>query len=683
DAAVMGGFVYRGSAFPASYQGSYFFADYAQNWIKRLTFDGSGNLTGVFNFEPPDGSADGPYGDITKLIEGPDGSLYYVDIGFNDVHVPNEASIRRIRYLSNNQSPVAVADATPRSGPAPLSVAFSSAGSLDPEGQPITTTWTFGDNTTSTAANPTHVYSARGMYTARLQVSDGVNSTLSGAIGITAGTPPTAQITSPVNGILFRAGDLITYTGSGLDYLGNPLPPSAYSWTILFHHETHVHPSGGPFTGITTGSFTIPSTGHDFAGATNYEIVLTVTDSDGLSTSRSATIYPDKVNLSFSTQPSGLSIDVDGLRKSTPFVLDALKGFHNIINAPAQLAGGQAYDFTSWSDGGARSHEIVVPNTDSSWTATFTPTLIPDGLVAGYAFEEGAGTTTSDESGNGNDGALAGAVWTTQGRFGNALAFTGSNSKVTVPDSPSLQLASGMTLEAWVYPTAATGAWTDVIMKWNDDYYVTASSQPNGRPACGSRLSGSLYGTSALPVNAWSHLATTYDGAFVRLYVNGLEVGNRAATGTLPASGGPLSFGGDGLFGQYFTGRIDEVRIYDHALTPSEIQSDMSVSVITAAGEPAAAPPRRSAILGAAPNPFNPATRIRFRLGTAGRARLRIFDVAGRQVRSFDLGARAAGEHAVGWDGTSGSGARVASGVYVARLEAPDGRSTLRMVLLK
>ena len=58
--AITGGFVYHGTQFPSSYQGSYFFADYAQNWIKRLTFDANGNVNGVFNFEPANGAADGP-----------------------------------------------------------------------------------------------------------------------------------------------------------------------------------------------------------------------------------------------------------------------------------------------------------------------------------------------------------------------------------------------------------------------------------------------------------------------------------------------------------------------------------------------------------------------------------------------------------------------------------------------
>ena len=84
DAAITGGFVYHGTQFPSSYQGSYFFADYAQNTIKRLTFDANGNVNGVFNFEPANGAPDGPTGDIVYLTQGPEGALYYVDLGVSD-----------------------------------------------------------------------------------------------------------------------------------------------------------------------------------------------------------------------------------------------------------------------------------------------------------------------------------------------------------------------------------------------------------------------------------------------------------------------------------------------------------------------------------------------------------------------------------------------------------------------
>ena len=140
----------RGRVLPARYEGSYFFADYAQHWIKRATVDANGNLTGVFNFEPANGSVFGPYGDIVYLTQGPDGSLYYLDLGYSDNSGTFGVSkLRRIRFVSGNQPPTAVASADRTSGPAPLTVNFSSLGSTDPEGQPLSYSWNFGDNTTS------------------------------------------------------------------------------------------------------------------------------------------------------------------------------------------------------------------------------------------------------------------------------------------------------------------------------------------------------------------------------------------------------------------------------------------------------------------------------------------------------------------------------------------------------
>ena len=96
------------------------------------------------------------------------------------------------------------------------------------------------------------------------------------------------------------------------------------------------------------------------------------------------------------------------------------------------------------------------------------------------------------------------------------------------------------------------------------------------------------YGTAALAVDTWTHLALTYDGATLRLYVNGVQVASQARTGNLVTSANPLQIGGDSIFGQYFQGSIDEVRIYNQALSPSEIQADMQTPVVRS---PALSPP--------------------------------------------------------------------------------------------
>jgi uncharacterized repeat protein (TIGR01451 family) len=204
------------------------------------------------------------------------------------------------------------------------------------------------------------------------------------------------------------------------------------------------------------------------------------------------------------------------------------------------------------------------------------------GLVAAYSFDEGNGANVADASGTGNTGAIGTAAWTTQGKFGGALSFNGSNARVTVNDAASLHLTTGMTLEAWVFPTAASTSWKDLIYKGNDNYYLSASSCCQGRPAGGGIFSGSyaeVFGTSNLGLNTWTHLATTYDGATLRLYVNGTQVSSTARTGTLATSTNPLTIGGDPIYGQHFAGTIDEVRVYNAALTQAQISTDMATAI--------------------------------------------------------------------------------------------------------
>ena len=214
--------------------------------------------------------------------------------------------------------------------------------------------------------------------------------------------------------------------------------------------------------------------------------------------------------------------------------------------------------------------------------ATTAPAVVP-GLVAAYPFDEGAGTTVFDVSGNGNNGTINGATWTTSGRYGNALVFDGTSALVTVNNSCSLQLNAAMTLEAWVNPDTVNSAYCDVIYKGNDNYYLEGTTVDGGGvPGIGGTFGGSdvvLFGPATLALNTWTHLAATYDGTTARLYVNGTQVASQAQTGDIATSTNALQIGGDSIYNQFFQGAIDEVRIYNRALSAAEIQSDMTTPV--------------------------------------------------------------------------------------------------------
>jgi hypothetical protein len=215
-------------------------------------------------------------------------------------------------------------------------------------------------------------------------------------------------------------------------------------------------------------------------------------------------------------------------------------------------------------------------------TANITAPPPPPGLVAAYPFDEGSGTTVTDVSGNGNNGTVSGATWTTSGKYGHALVFNGTSALVTVNNSTKLQLSNAMTLEAWVNPGTVSSIWQDVIYKGNDNYYLEGTSGNGSVPAMGGTFGGSdvvLYGPAAPLLNTWTHLAGTYDGTTMRFYVNGTQVATQPQTGAISTSTDPLQIGGDTIYNQYFQGTIDEVRIYNVALSAAQIQTDMNTPV--------------------------------------------------------------------------------------------------------
>jgi hypothetical protein len=219
-------------------------------------------------------------------------------------------------------------------------------------------------------------------------------------------------------------------------------------------------------------------------------------------------------------------------------------------------------------------------NTASATTSASSGT---PGLVAAYDFNAGSGTTVSDVSGNGNTGTIVNATWTTSGKYGGALSFNGANAQVVINDAASLHLTSAVTLEAWVNPSTAPTGWQDVIYKAVDNYYLEGSSTNGNKPGTGVLLTSSVeplaYGSAQLAASTWTHLAMTYDGPTVKIYVNGTLISSTAQSGTITTSTNPLQIGGDTTYGQYFNGIIDEVRVYNIALTQTQIQTDMATAL--------------------------------------------------------------------------------------------------------
>jgi serralysin len=208
--------------------------------------------------------------------------------------------------------------------------------------------------------------------------------------------------------------------------------------------------------------------------------------------------------------------------------------------------------------------------------------LIP-GLVAAYGFDENAGATAADATGNGHTGTIAGATWTTAGHTGNALSFDGVNDMVSVADSALLDVTR-VTLMAWVRPTL-TDNWRSAILKERTGGLAYALYAEDGaaRPAAyvnlGQADDREAKGTLALTVNTWTHLTMTFDGTALRVYQNGVLVRTANFTGNIVASGSPLRIGGNAVWGEFYAGLMDDVRVFNRALTLEEIQTSMNTGV--------------------------------------------------------------------------------------------------------
>ncbi|MBX3233136.1 MAG: LamG domain-containing protein [Labilithrix sp.] len=152
------------------------------------------------------------------------------------------------------------------------------------------------------------------------------------------------------------------------------------------------------------------------------------------------------------------------------------------------------------------------------------------------------------------------------GHVGEAFML-GGTSFVQVPHAPPLRPAR-ITMEAWIRATQLGGRIIDKIGAGTSNGYLLDTHANKLRIILGETVTSS---PANLPTNAWVHVAGTYDGATARLYVNGAEVTSLPTTVTLPDNSLPLRIGADSNGQNRFNGSIDEVALYDRALTTQEL----------------------------------------------------------------------------------------------------------------
>jgi PKD repeat protein len=362
--SVAGMTFYTGGTYPSTYNGALFFEDHTRGciWVMKAGGNGLPDPNQISIFEQGAASP-------VDIETGPGGDLFFADFDGGAIH--------RIKYLSSNNPPNAVATGSPTTGPVPLTVNFDGSGSSDPDGDAITYAWDLdGDGAydDSTAQKPSFTYNTAGTYTVRLRVTDSKSaSSVSSPITINAGNdPPVPHIASPAAAFTWKVGDPINFSGSATDNQDGTEPASRLNWTMILHHcfdptncHTHIVQT---FNGVASGTFNAPD--HEYPCW--LELQLTATDAAGATASTSVRVDPKIMNLTVASNPTGANVGINEIAGAAPLTKQAVIGSTNSISAPSpQTIGGSTYTFSSWSDGGTQTHNVVAPATDTTYTATF------------------------------------------------------------------------------------------------------------------------------------------------------------------------------------------------------------------------------------------------------------------------------------------------------------------------
>ncbi|MFN8111153.1 MAG: PQQ-dependent sugar dehydrogenase [Thermoleophilia bacterium] len=308
--SITGGPVYRGTVYPAQYRGAVFLADYARD--KFMVYRPG---SGLQQFGDTGG-----WGNPVDIQVTPAGTVAYVAIG--------TGSVREIASADGNRPPVASGTATPSQATPPATVTFRST-STDPDGDPITATWNFGDGSApATGATVTHRYTRRGSFNAVLTASDAKGMADTATVPVDIGnTRPVIRIEAPTT--VYRIGDTIPFRITATDAEDGTLTGTRVGWQMLVHHLDHLH-YGSLRTGVT-GSLEADQHGDNVF----YELRATATDSLGGTASASLEFHPDNRTLTLASSPSGVQLVLDGEARDTPHQRPSAVGAQHTVMAPA------------------------------------------------------------------------------------------------------------------------------------------------------------------------------------------------------------------------------------------------------------------------------------------------------------------------------------------------------------
>jgi glucose/arabinose dehydrogenase len=471
--AIIGGAFLESSVtnYPATYIGKFFYMDYCNNWINYIN-----PSTGAYtNFGTSIGAAS-PNANSTTLRLGIDGNLYYAQNGTIYKVIYTNTSVPAI---TNQPASVTVIAGQPAS----FSVNASGA-------TPMTYQWkksgvNISGATSTTYTIPTVTAANAGSYTVTATNSYGSATSTAATLTVLAyNAPPVATIITPAAGLTYYAGQTIAFSGSASDAEDGSLPASAFKWGLFFDHNEHSHDLAvdGLAVGSKTGSFAT-LTGNEKDTNVSYRLVLTVTDSNGLTGSTSISIVPQLSTVSFVTQPAGLQVTENGLPQNTPFSREGVEGITFEMGAiQYQTLNGVNYQFDHWVHGGTMTQFYSVPTDNTTYTAVFVPstavsttlTANKDAYVkdgANAAINYGATDPTKIET---KMDATTNSGYNREGYLNFDLAsITGNINNAQIKVYGNLGAAGSIPVGMY---SVATTTWAEATINWNNKPAASATA---------------------------------------------------------------------------------------------------------------------------------------------------------------------------------------------------------------
>jgi len=673
----LGGQFYLAKLYPGTYRNKYFFMDYGQNWMKVAVIDSLDNLVEIQPF------CDDMNGPVDLELEPVSGNLIYISIISSQVF--------RIRYTNSvpgNSPPQAIANGVPTVGTAPVNVNFSSNGSNDPDNDPMTFSWNFGDASGSSLPNPSHTYTSPATYKAVLTVTDTLGQIGRDTVTVVvanSGAFPTTGILDNFNRANGAIGGQWTGATTGLSITNNQLTQTCCYATTAWNgaifgpdQEAYIH-----FNQATQGAF-------------EHDVLLKI---QGTST--------DAGHIECRWDGVDNQVTIDTYDPTTTWVNWA-------TFSPVQFNDGDTFGARAYADG-----TVQVYKNGQSFGIT---------SVAGWQFANGGGRVGLT---------LYGATSSLLDNFGGGNAVLISNTKphaiIQMPGDSTFY-ATGDTIKCLGTGTDAQDPSSALTYRWEMDLHHNTHIHPISEQADSSYLSFLGFNhddgtgvyfllrfivtdTGGLKDTATVNIFPSADLQPFGLLTNPGNPGTANPTGyqfwlrnngPMPAHISHWRLIADNTTlaeGDTIVAGLDSVQVTvvlppvlaagNHVLRvaadtlktvveTNETNNGVARTITVVNGDGTlgvAPPPLVFALSGATPNPAPGSVTFALQLPAESGVSLDVMDITGRRVWSDVPGRLGPGQWTLKWNGRDSGGAPVHAGVYLARIQV-NGRSYVRRVAM-